>query len=28
MVKELFEKAGLFEYAPCSKTLGFELLET
>ncbi len=27
MVKELFEKAGLFEHAPCSKTLGFELIE-
>lgn len=27
MVKEIFEKAGIFEYAPCSTTLGFELLE-
>ena len=26
MVKELFEKAGLFEHAPCSQTLGFVLL--
>lgn len=23
----MFERAGLFEHAPCSKTLGFELLE-